>query len=69
MNFESVLEELCGVMSVSGFERAAAEQIARSIGNAFDEVTCDAVGNLILTRRAPETVSSERAPYARRAYR
>ena len=60
MNFESVLEELCGVMSVSGFERAAAEQIARSIGNAFDEATCDAVGNLILTRRAPETVSSER---------
>ena len=50
-----MLRELTSCMSVSGFERRAAESLVPRFKEtfAFDEVNCDCVGNLILKRYAP----------------
>lgn len=43
--------ELCSVMSVSGYESRAAEEISRLLGGRFDSIERDAVGNCFLWKR------------------
>ena len=42
---------LCQVMSVSGFEYRATEEIRNIYGHCFDEIVADSVGNHVLVRR------------------
>lgn len=55
MKSEKVLRNdilrLCAVMSVSGFEYRAAEQIRGIYANDFDEISSDRVGNITLIKR------------------
>lgn len=46
---------LCSVMSVSGFESRAAEQLKITVGADFDEVRTDAVGNTVFIKRSGKT--------------
>lgn len=48
---EGFIFSLCGQMSVSGFERRAAEEIRKQFAADFDEIETDAVGNHLLWRR------------------
>lgn len=42
---------LCQIMSVSGFEYRATEEIRNIYGHCFDEISADSVGNHVLVRR------------------
>lgn len=51
--YKRLLEGLCAIPSVSGFERAGHAEALKTIGEGlFDEVRTDARGNLLLIRRS-----------------
>ena len=45
---KQTIVSLCSVMSVSGYETRATEEIERLFGKSFDRIECDAVGNHFL---------------------
>ena len=51
-DYITTLRQLCGIMSIAGFERRAANQIRTLFGEAFDEITTDAARNIILTKKS-----------------
>ena len=48
----TTLRQLCGIMSIAGFERRAAEEIRSLFGDAFDEITTDGARNIILLKKS-----------------
>ena len=50
-NLKNKIIELCSVMSVSGFEKRAADTLYATIGKDFDEIKTDSVGNHIFIKR------------------
>lgn len=59
MNFE-LLEELCNVQGVAGYEAAAQEVAVRELRTCCDEVHEDRMGNIIGVKRATQPVTAER---------
>lgn len=53
LNYLKTLRHLLSVMSVSGCEREAAEEIKKEYGKYFDSVTVDRARNIILEKRSP----------------
>ena len=51
-DYTTTLRQLCGIMSIAGFERRAAEEIRSLFGEAFDEITTDPARNIILTKKS-----------------
>ena len=51
MTLKELIVSLCGLMTVSGNERCATEDLKALIGGAFDEVRVDAVGNHLFIKR------------------
>lgn len=45
------IETMCGMMSVSGFETKSGDALRALLGEHFDEIETDAVGNHLLFRR------------------
>ena len=51
-DYTTTLRQLCGIMSIAGFERRAAEEIRSLFGDAFDEITTDGARNIILLKKS-----------------
>ena len=51
-NLKESIVSLCSVMSVSGFECRAEDELRETIGKEFDEMTTDAVGNHVFWKRS-----------------
>lgn len=52
MDYEKLLRRLCGIMSISGNERSAFEEIKSLFSGEFDEIYCDAARNIVLVKRS-----------------
>ena len=51
MELKTLLKELSGLMSVTGYTHKSGEKLKALVGNAFDEYYSDSVGNHIFVRR------------------
>ena len=51
MELKTLLKELSGLMSITGFTHKSTQKLNDMIGNAFDEYYSDSVGNHIFIRR------------------
>ena len=52
MDLKELIFSICSLMSISSFEETAHEDLLRLVGDNFDEVKKDAVGNLVLIKRS-----------------
>lgn len=52
MDYEKLLRRLCGIMSISGNERGAFEELKALLSDEFDEMYCDAARNIVLIKRS-----------------
>ena len=59
-DYTTTLRQLCGIMSIAGFERRAAEEIRSLFGDAFDEITTDGARNIILLKKSKKPGVSKR---------
>ena len=59
-NLKNKIIELCSVMSVSGFEKRAADTLYATIGKDFDEIKTDSVGNHIFIKRCNKEDAPDR---------
>lgn len=50
--YKQLLRDLCGIMSISGCERNAFEEIKKLVGDSFDDVYCDAARNIVLVKKS-----------------
>ncbi|MGN1410211.1 MAG: M42 family metallopeptidase [Eubacteriales bacterium] len=50
--FKEILRRLCSVMTISGCERNALEEIRESYGGYFDEIDTDMARNVILVKKS-----------------
>lgn len=51
-DYTTTLRQLCGIMSIAGFEKRAADEIRSLYGSAFDEITTDPARNIILLKKS-----------------
>ncbi len=49
--YKKLLREAMAIPTVSGFEKRGAERFAKIVGEYFDDVRIDRIGNLILTKK------------------
>lgn len=52
LDYIKTLRDLCGIMTVSGCEKNALSYIREAFGGIFDEIRCDASGNVILLKKS-----------------
>ena len=51
MELKELMLSLCSLMSISGHEWKSHDKVKALVGDSFDEIKTDAVGNLTLIRR------------------
>ncbi|MBQ8186729.1 MAG: hypothetical protein IJ037_07640 [Clostridia bacterium] len=51
-DYTTTLRRLCGIMSIAGYEKRAADEIRDLFGSAFDSITTDPARNIILLKKS-----------------